>query len=752
MGRKVQYEPMTGQILLLESMDEAIEGLYVEKDIENPPLHAIRRYLDGIEVRWDRWDGERWQRIGGFGNSMHTDRFVTEGYANKLTGMYHRTDSGTEERLLGPALTKEATTVLGMGQNVLTFAATELKYLKVAKVPVRVPVQASIDEEVLTDVLLFKSAPEIDSKTIEISLHIKTYEAYKEGETPDGREEPIAIRAVHYNDERRRDQDVVWNSSTMASYLIKEAILVSSDGESPTTLVLPTPYWTAPENTVYVTIMAEKPITFYGTTIEDSFVPYMSVVRHPLEVKELDSPTSLDNIFITNITSEGNVGITTSAPPNHGVVERVSLSSNNCRVFVEWDRSASYIGMATVNESPVQLTTKTGSTCFGYADISGDYTEIVAAYGDGQHVVTVETLEKPEFTAVFTKIYPGEQTALKAGDVMGLEITTTSTIKAAEIWGQAWKNETLAIPNQTGTFIIPITAGTPIPDGLHWIPLRIQNTAGTWSEMFEDETNEVVVDNRAPIIHIDTGVYPAGQRALKGEESYTYPNAFTAEFTTDVVASSSSNLQIIDDFGGVTRVSGDYETGTYTLTLTNGVNGLVTVFNQEVRIANVPVALSNNTPVQVRSGVGAVNLPCSFNQDLLVDVDTPTITAIDSDTHSLDILSHELEVTNLAGIATTLNRSYFIKGFARKVLTINHPASSINIGVGIVNVQDVVASGQVNFSPPYPLFENRVANIADIEFVGDYHCEGQVVTFSAAQAQEFDYSPTANITLNIEEI
>ncbi len=741
-----EFEEASKDFFLKASADSGGDlGIYVKRSGTSPKLHDVARYKEGMHILWDRWDGEKWEQIGAFGNSMRTDRFITFATSNKLTGFYHKTDDNVEERMIGPALTKPNTTVVGMGQNELVFAATELKHIKFETTTADSVIQPLNDETTTTDLLEFKSTQTTMSKVSHLQVHVDTAN------------EVIPFRVIYYGNPLRRVEDIVWESGARASYMSQHPDLtIQSDGTAPTLIKLPRPYFSDIDNVVYVSVITKEPVIYNGHTFanngaegEDEFILWMAARRRAYTKTTVGGGDA--SIFVTDITSVENVSITTKAPPNHGAVERVSLASKTCRVFVEWDRTGSYEGLATVNGENVHQTGKSGATYTGYADISGEYDDIIASYAGTDYTVFIESLEKPTFTAIFTGVYPSTQTALKDGDMTGLEITTDALITAIEIGGTAWRGGVSAVPNQTGTFTAPVTAGNPTVHGLHPVSVRIRNAAGTWSNWLNDESNEMIVDNRAPVIHVDEGVYPSGQQALKDAEVYSYPTVPVFQFATEWEYTATSNLTAKTDGGGVTRASGDYELGTYTITATNAVNALITVHNQTVRIANAAAALVSNTPVQVRSGVGAISLPCEFTQDLLTPFTSPTITATDADTHSLNTLQEPITFTNLAGIETQVDRDYFIKGFARKTLTINHPASSVNVGVDIVTPLDISASGQINFTPPYPLFENRVANVGDIQFVGDYHCAGRVVTFSAVQAQEFDYSPTANITLNIEE-
>ncbi len=470
-----------------------------------------------------------------------------------------------------------------------------------------------------------------------------------------------------------------------------------------------------------------------------------------------DAPIALmediGNIFITNITSAGNVLLTRKAQPNEEAVESVELENLTVAVSVEWDRNSSYEGLPTVNGVSVTKTGKTGNTYTGVANISGEYTEIKAQlmgerHGDlvevAHYIVPLETLDKPIISqATFNDTYPTGQTELKENDTFNIDIDCDVPYDRAEIQEfEACKSSTFTTSGSVSG-IIANRGSIAVERNAR---IRVRNEAGTWSDWATTD-NTVNCNNLHPSISVTNASYPTSQLALKDSEEIDID--YTPENSDNEVITVTPNLALSTN--GATRNSGDYESGTYTITATREANGAVTTNNTTVRIAHVDVALSNNTPVQVRSGVGAVVLPCTFTQDLLIAVTNPTITATDEDTHALTTLNTQITATNLAGKEIALDRAYFIKGFAQKTLTLNYPDEIANIGTNIVTANDVTVTGIINSTPIYNICTNRVTS-GNIALVADYVLNNTSVEIGSQICSEFNYNTSNNIIIQIEEI
>ncbi len=463
--------------------------------------------------------------------------------------------------------------------------------------------------------------------------------------------------------------------------------------------------------------------------------------------KQVESATSEDlgNVFITNITSAGNTLITRKAEPNEEVVESVQMANLTATVTVEWDRNNSYEGTPTINGVAVTRTGKVGGNTYtGTANISGSYSEIVADLNGSQHIVPLDALARPVIEAVqFHSGYPVNQTEVKAGDTFGISITCDTPYVAVE----TQEYEACAYASYTASGSIDAIIGNRGDVATQRVArVRVKNATGTWS-LWSDTSNTILCNNLHPTITLDSKTYPNGQEALKDSEevliNYSTINANT------VTKSATSNLTITSN--GATRASGDYENATYTITAKRSANGATVTYDVPVRIAHVDVVLANNTPVQVRSGIGAVTLGCTFNQDLLIALSNPTITAVDGDAHSLTTLYETITVTNLAGKQVNLNRAYFIKGFAQKTLVVNYPEELIDIGTSIVTANDVTVTGVINSTPPYDICTNRVTS-GNIVLVGDYVLNTTTVEIDKQLCAEFNYDNFNNITIYIEEV
>ncbi len=470
-----------------------------------------------------------------------------------------------------------------------------------------------------------------------------------------------------------------------------------------------------------------------------------NTIMRPIEHKEIALRADLGNIFITNITSAGNTVITYKAQPNEEVIESVKMANLTARVTVEWDRTQTYEGLPTINGVSITRTGKVGGNTYtGYADISGSYTDIKAITATGaSHTVPLDALERPVITsASFHSGYPVGQSEVKAGDTFGIAIVCDTPYVTVET--QEYEACSYSSYNQSGNInAIIADRGNVSVDRIARV--RVKNSVGTWSLWFDTE-NTVKCNNLYPTITLDSKVYPNSQQALKDNEevliTYSTNNANT------VNKSVTGNLELTTN--GCKRIGGSYGNETYTITAERTANGAVTNYNEGVMIAHAVVSLASNVPVQVRSGVGAVTLGCTFTQDLLVAFTNPTITATDSDNHSLTVIYESIQVTNLAGRVANLNRGYFIKGFAPKVLVADYPDEVIAIGTNIVTVNDVTVSGVINSTPPYDICTNRVSS-GSIALVGDYVLNNTSVEIDKQLCAEFNYSNSVSITITIEE-
>lgn len=455
-------------------------------------------------------------------------------------------------------------------------------------------------------------------------------------------------------------------------------------------------------------------------------------------------------VYITNVTGVGNTVKVYKDAPNNVEVSNVTLESNlNVRVDIEWDRPIEeYEGSPTVNGNPVIKLGKQGSAYTGYvviADLGED--NIEAKLGSITNVVTTGSLTKPTGTAEITSDYPSGQTELSAGQTLDITIDPDSSVSRIEVQaGQVSSGTTVNTSSTTITIPSTYVGTSPLESD---VTVRFMNSEGTWSDWITT-SNKVVVNDLHPSIVFGNTTYPNGQKALKDSETalvnVNVTNSDSNDYTT------SSELVLVNDTE-VERVSGDYTTATYTVSSTRAANGTETVLGTSIRIANTDVSFTTNTPVQVRSGVGAVTLPCTYTQELLNTVSNPTVTATDSDVHSLATLTKDISVTNLAGKTVSLARNYLIKGFARKTLNMTFPASNLPIGTDIVSVPNVIISGQINDSPPYQIATNYKTTLGEVELVSDYtFVNNDSVGFNLTALIGFNYDPSTNITINIEEL
>ncbi len=451
-----------------------------------------------------------------------------------------------------------------------------------------------------------------------------------------------------------------------------------------------------------------------------------------------------ESIFVTNITGNGNIIVTRRGIPNEEDVISVSLENlANITIEIEWDRSSTYEGLPSINGVDVTRTSKAGGTYTGTATIPLVEGNIVVSLGGNTRTVLVESLTKPRCEVSFTGDYPNLQTELKGGDIFEITVTSPDDIVRVEVQQSGACNAQVS-PTMVFNSVIRNTSVFTTDEVA---TVRVMNTAGTWSD-WTNTTNTVKCNNLYPAITLKS-IYPNGQGALKDNEEVIISKT---QFNTDTsVLSVTPDLSLTAN--GCSRVFGDYQTGIYTITGNRAANDATSVVNQDIRVVNVLPQMVNNTPFKVRSGVGAVILPCLYNQDLLTPVVLPQITATDADLHSNNILNIMVACTNLSGMTTNIQRQYKIIGFAQKTLTLTYPLSNAPIGCNIVDIGNVIIAGIINSTPAYEMFKNRVATPQDIAVVTDFAIvNNNSIEINSELASYLNYNNENDITIRVEEI
>lgn len=346
--------------------------------------------------------------------------------------------------------------------------------------------------------------------------------------------------------------------------------------------------------------------------------------------QDLDSAVSGAPVFITDIepVSSGIVGLKQYAPntvPQDVVVLEATTDTTNVRVHFLAEASA-------VNYSPEIVADFDGNGPYtpdyfveigsqtrmfeGYFDINISQNETITLTSSAGTTASANIIygaDGPEASTVLIGDLPGTQTEAKQGDVVPFTATAPNDAVSGNVVVAAAAESgtlTLGAADSAGPGVKTVTGTFTVSgnSGALGINILLQNALGTNGDPVLS-ANQITLNQTYPSI-TNTGIsYPAGQTALKGNESAVV-SATVANFDS-VVYSGSVDLSITDPntynvAKTVSRNSGSYVYGVdnYTVTATRDANGAVTAQSLAVSIANVApsadITIQGN-PTRLRS-------------------------------------------------------------------------------------------------------------------------------------------------------
>ena len=458
-----------------------------------------------------------------------------------------------------------------------------------------------------------------------------------------------------------------------------------------------------------------------------------------------------DGVYITSIAGSGNIALTYEDGEASGAITSASLEQlNDITVVVEWDRQSNYNGSLTVNGVPIVITSKTGGTYTGEATIPTVTGGKIVAKMAGGRAVTVElgALVAPVVSASFTGSYPAGQTELKAGDSYAVAIISDVPYTEVEVQ-DIGAGTGLSLTTSSGTVSVTIADRGNLAIE-RAATIRVKNAEGTWSAWTET-SNTVLCSNVHPTFDSVDLQYPAGQRAIKGNEAFIIVNEIS---NYDTVSHTTPSAIIAHHDNGGRRYGGDYEVGDCVYTAVRNANGATTENTVGVQIAHVDVALSatENPILQFRSYMPPKELSCVFTQELLTPFANPILTMTTSNPHNDQVRLYPLTVTNLSGMEVSLEREYKIKGFAPKELEMVHDDATVKIWTDIVDYSKLIITAYINTEPPYAVAISRVDTIEEVLQVGQYAIiDGDTLAFNLSALESYGYEPNVNVKITIEE-
>ena len=335
-------------------------------------------------------------------------------------------------------------------------------------------------------------------------------------------------------------------------------------------------------------------------------------------------------LFITGVTNSGNIGSQSYVPntvPANTVLTECTSDTTNVTIGFMAEPAGFY--SPTVTLSGVEcsnlaqynndLRLFTGSFDVTLSCAAGEYQDFVVESDTGQSATVRVNLAGagPAITDITFGSYPGTQTALKAGDVIGVTVTVENDATSAwiEAGGASASLVNLSLGAEdgagagyryaTGT----ITISSVSSDA--GVTAQASNALGT--DGTEVTSANLTIDQVYPTITFNSITYPATQGALKGSETAdvsvsvtNWTNGVdTISYTTPLNQLSVPSTSTYSQVKTVTRIAGDYNVSAdnYQISATKVSNDATTTDAWNVRIANVAAQLTITEPAtRLRSG------------------------------------------------------------------------------------------------------------------------------------------------------
>ena len=292
-------------------------------------------------------------------------------------------------------------------------------------------------------------------------------------------------------------------------------------------------------------------------------------------------------IFVTGVLPvAGIVGgreyVPGTAPPNT-VLSRAVSDADEVDVVVLVEGPSSFYSPAVKIGGVQAVVTQTATTRVftAVARITlepGDNVVRAEMEGGGSTTVLIERAAAgPAVLGVAFGPYPGAQTALKAGDVVQVTITTDLEATSVTVAGGGANGAQLVLPVINGVATGAITVGSA--SGAQALYVTARNSLGTAGDNFASAP--LSLDQTFPVIAAIVPGYPLGQSAFGAGQSGTFTAAasnfdaiaygsgdFTIDAPTAYAASKDVELTSTGYAGSGTNV---------TITATRHSNGAVTV-------------------------------------------------------------------------------------------------------------------------------------------------------------------------------
>lgn len=375
---------------------------------------------------------------------------------------------------------------------------------------------------------------------------------------------------------------------------------------------------------------------------------------------------------------------------------------------------------------------------YGYVDITVDEEAleedivVVSSTGTEYTVPLTILIGGPEITDLNLGAYPGSQTEVKAGDtvsvsgVIGNDAETVTLVNFG-VSGQE-KNLTLGAADSAGVGYKSFTGSFTVSSRSGELSIRAYGTnlLGTDGDPFTS-ADTMTVSQVYPSFGAVTENYPAGQQAIKGNESMTFD--MTVSNADSVVYTPNAGLSVTDPNSyasnkTVTRIDEtigyQVDTNNISVTATRSANGAVSTTNLQIDVANDVVdaqiiivgspsslrssAAGEDYTIEVRADQKLLNAPTSLvasggtlsgSWTKVSDSRYRTTLTIDDSVSKGNHTFSGLTITNLAntdGSTITSGANYLVAGIVQRDLTVPALSQSVAIGTNVYDVNNVIVS------------------------------------------------------------
>lgn len=502
---------------------------------------------------------------------------------------------------------------------------------------------------------------------------------------------------------------------------------------------------------------------------------------------DLSALSSVSQIFLVDIKpleSGREVSIDWNQTDSYSI-SSFSTTTNQVRLEIEVEGGSQYRGSYTANGVPFSFYEKLSPSRRFRATVDLDLqgkSEISIEGNGGSLTIPFSKDSVISLTNVSfdQQSYPNDQTELKSGDLISLQIEADQPFDLVTVQGgdnDALKSIDKAISPSLSSVTVDLEVadrGSLLQQLGTVIRVRSADTASLSS--WQSSSNTVQVNNLYPSISWESISYPEFQIALKDSEqatvNYTLRDSDSFSLTSEelTVLSQSSDQSIVE-LNDTGRSLGYRDSGTnLTLTAERNANGSSSTESQLIEIAHDAPLTSNPNP-KFRTSDQPQNKKVNFSFDqTIVNLSlegsipegtfkglsenanswTVDIELSNANSHRSSPYPFSVTSINKAGVTSTHELSYRVQGFYPIIRSINtNNTLTVSLDISIIEPENLVITSS---SPPVTFY--LVESFFD---TSDDHKQfkmtsGEIEFNSAIQNFLTGNDPPGQLTVDIEEL